>query len=83
MELKTTICKPTLKSESSIRTSKQFCMELKLGELLRTSLKKVQAFINSCLRKILNVRWPDTNSNNLLWETTKQLPAGEEIRKRR
>ncbi|VDP34021.1 unnamed protein product [Schistosoma margrebowiei] len=62
-------------------------MELKLGELLQPSsrnpIKKVQVFINSCLRKILNIHQPDTISNSLLWERTNQLPAEEEIRKRR
>ncbi|VDP09959.1 unnamed protein product [Schistosoma margrebowiei] len=47
-----------------------------------TIIKKVQVFINSCLRKILNIHWPDTISNSLLWERTNQLPAEEEIRKR-
>ncbi|CAH8677390.1 unnamed protein product [Schistosoma haematobium] len=46
-------------------------------------IKKVQVFINSCLRKILNIHWPDTISNSLLWERTNQLPSEEEIRKRR
>ncbi|VDO94731.1 unnamed protein product [Schistosoma margrebowiei] len=32
---------------------------------------------------ILNIHWPDTISNSLLWERTHQLPAEEEIRKRR
>ncbi|VDO51237.1 unnamed protein product [Schistosoma margrebowiei] len=32
---------------------------------------------------ILNIDWPDTISNSLLWERTNQLPAEEEIRKRR
>ncbi|VDP22431.1 unnamed protein product [Schistosoma margrebowiei] len=32
--------------------------------------------------KILKIHWPDTISNNLLWERTSQLPAEEEIRKR-
>ncbi|VDO51240.1 unnamed protein product [Schistosoma margrebowiei] len=45
--------------------------------------KHVQVFINSCLRRILNIHWPDTIINNLLWERTNQLPAEEEIRKRR
>ncbi|VDO67876.1 unnamed protein product [Schistosoma curassoni] len=31
-----------------------------------TIIKKVQVFINSCLRKILNTHWPDTISNSLL-----------------
>ncbi|VDO58562.1 unnamed protein product [Schistosoma margrebowiei] len=48
-----------------------------------TTIKKVQVFINSCLRKILNIHWPDTISNSLLWERTNQLPAEEEIRNRR
>ncbi|VDO67837.1 unnamed protein product [Schistosoma margrebowiei] len=48
-----------------------------------TTIKKVQVFINSFLRKILNIHWTDTISNSLLWERTNQLPAEEEIRKRR
>ncbi|VDP03592.1 unnamed protein product [Schistosoma curassoni] len=42
-----------------------------------TIIKNLQVFINSCLRKILNIDWPDTISNNLLWERTSQLPAEE------
>ncbi|VDP10757.1 unnamed protein product [Schistosoma margrebowiei] len=54
------------------------------AEIWRTTttiIKKVQVFINGCLRKILNINWPDTISNSLLWERTNQLPAEEEIRK--
>ncbi|VDO91726.1 unnamed protein product [Schistosoma margrebowiei] len=29
-------------------------------------IQKIQVFINSCLRKILQIRWPDTISNNVL-----------------
>ncbi|VDP48524.1 unnamed protein product [Schistosoma margrebowiei] len=47
-----------------------------------TTIKKVQVFKNSCLRKILNIRWPDTISNSLLWERTNQFLGEEEIRKR-
>ncbi|VDP59851.1 unnamed protein product [Schistosoma mattheei] len=32
-----------------------------------TVIKKVQVFIKNCLRKIPNVRWSDTISNELLW----------------
>ena len=46
-------------------------------------IQKIQVFINSCLRKILRIRWPDTISNKLLWETTNQIPVEEEIRRRR
>ncbi|KAH9595657.1 Laminin subunit gamma-1 [Schistosoma haematobium] len=48
-----------------------------------TTIKKVQVFINGCLRKIRNIHWPDTISNSVLWEGTNQLPAEEEIRKSR
>ncbi|VDP15897.1 unnamed protein product [Schistosoma margrebowiei] len=43
----------------------------------------IKLFINSCLRKILNIYSPDTISNNLLWERTNRIPDEEEIRKRR
>ncbi|VDO94171.1 unnamed protein product [Schistosoma margrebowiei] len=46
-----------------------------------TTIKKVQVFENSFLRKILNIHWPDTISNSLLWGRTNQRPAGKEIRK--
>ncbi|VDP45546.1 unnamed protein product [Schistosoma margrebowiei] len=46
-------------------------------------IQKIQVFINSCLRKILQIRWPDTISSNVLWERTNQVPAEEEIRKKR
>ncbi|CAH8469006.1 unnamed protein product [Schistosoma turkestanicum] len=46
-------------------------------------IQKIQVFINSCLRKILRIRWPDTISNNELWERTSQIPVEEEIRKKR
>ncbi|CAH8542131.1 unnamed protein product [Schistosoma haematobium] len=46
-------------------------------------IQKIQVFINSCLLKIHHIRWPDTISNNVLWERTNQIPAEEEIRKKR
>ncbi|VDO86817.1 unnamed protein product [Schistosoma margrebowiei] len=46
-------------------------------------IQKIQVFINSCLRKILQIRWPDTISNNVLWERTNQISAEEKIRKKR
>ena len=49
----------------------------------KTTINKVQTFINGCLRRILHIRWPDTISNTNLWQRTCQLPAEEEIRKRR
>ncbi|VDO87424.1 unnamed protein product [Schistosoma margrebowiei] len=45
-------------------------------------IQKLQMFVNSCLRKILQIRWPDTICNDQLWERTNQIPAKEEIRKK-
>ncbi|VDO95842.1 unnamed protein product [Schistosoma margrebowiei] len=50
---------------------------------MKAIIQKIQVFINSCLREILRIRWPDTISNNVLWERTNQIPAEEEIRKKR
>ncbi|VDP30666.1 unnamed protein product [Schistosoma margrebowiei] len=46
-------------------------------------IQKIQVFINSSLRKILQIRWPNTINNNLLWERTNQIPVEEEIKKKR
>ncbi|VDO73564.1 unnamed protein product [Schistosoma curassoni] len=46
-------------------------------------IQRMQVFINSCQRKIIRIRWPDTINNNQLWERTNQIPAEEEIRKNR
>ena len=49
----------------------------------KTTIKRVQTFINSCLRRILKIHWPNTIRNADLWERTNQVPAEEEIRRRR
>ncbi|VDP30661.1 unnamed protein product [Schistosoma margrebowiei] len=46
-------------------------------------IQKIQVFINSSLRKILQICWPDTISINVLWERTNQIPVEEEIKKKR
>ena len=49
----------------------------------KTTMRKVQTFINSCLRKILRIYWPETISNRELWQRTGQLAAEEEIKRRK
>ncbi|VDP37866.1 unnamed protein product [Schistosoma margrebowiei] len=49
---------------------------------MKAIIQKIQVFINSCLHKILRIRWPDTISNNLLLERTNQILSEEEIRKK-
>ena len=48
-----------------------------------TTIKKIQVFINTCLRKILKIRWPDKISNEELWRRTNQQPVEEDILQRR
>jgi hypothetical protein len=45
-------------------------------------MTKLHRFVNRCLRRILNIRWPDTISNNFLWEITKQEPNDIQIKNR-
>ncbi|VDP52749.1 unnamed protein product [Schistosoma curassoni] len=49
---------------------------------MKAIIQKIQMFINNCLRKILRICWPDTISNNQLWERTKEIPVEEEIKKK-
>ena len=49
----------------------------------KTSTHKLQTFTNRCLRNILNIRWPETISNEQLWATTNQTPMETEIKKRK
>ena len=44
-----------------------------------TPIKKLQTFINACLRKILRIYWPETISNSALWEQAGQTPVKEDI----
>ncbi|VDO91095.1 unnamed protein product [Schistosoma margrebowiei] len=59
------------------------------GKIFNTNVKAVLLYGAETWRtttttiKILNIHWPDTISNSLLWDRTNQLPAEEEIRKRR
>ena len=46
-------------------------------------MKKLQTYTNRCLRRILNIRWPNIISNNTLWQRTNQIPIQDEIRKRK
>ena len=47
------------------------------------TLKRIQTFINKCLRRILHLKWTDKVSNITLWKMTNQLPIEIEIKKRK
>ena len=48
-----------------------------------TPINKVQSFVNTCLRKILRIHWPETISNTELWERTNQVPVRDDITQRK
>ena len=48
----------------------------------QTTLKRIQTFINKCLRRILHPKWTDKVSNTILWKWTKQIPIENEIKKK-
>ena len=48
-----------------------------------TPINKVQSFVNSCLRKLLRIHWPEVITNQELWEKTRQTPVKEDITQRK
>ena len=47
-----------------------------------TKKKRIQTFINKCLRRILHLKWTDKISNTTLWKMTKQLPIENEMKRK-
>ena len=47
----------------------------------KSLLNKLQVFVNNCLRRIINIRWPDKIKNTDLWGKTKQFPVEQDIKK--
>ena len=58
--------------------------DLKLGRRqIKSMLRKVQAFINKCLQRILRIRWLEKIRNKELWERTGQEPVKSVISRRK
>ena len=56
------------------------------AETWRTTVsttRRIQTFVNFCLRNILRIRYPDVISNQELWERTNQQPIEHEIKRKR
>ena len=49
----------------------------------KTTLKRIQTFVNQCFRKILGIQWKDKVSNKDLWERINHVQIEIEILKRR
>ena len=52
-------------------------------KMTKGTVHKLQTFINKCLRRLCNIRWPDKITNEELWKKTKETPVIQEIRKRK
>nr|KAG5688438.1 hypothetical protein BaRGS_001855 [Batillaria attramentaria] len=48
----------------------------------KTMQQKIQTFLNTCLRRIFNIRWPEKIRNEELWERAGQEPAAKQILRR-
>ena len=51
--------------------------------VLKSSMAKIQVFVNRCLRQILGVRWYDKLRNEELWRSTAQEPIMQQIKRRK
>lgn len=52
-------------------------------KVTKTLTKRLQTFVNSCLRRILNIRWPERITNMELWRRTNEEPVEGVIRGRK
>ena len=44
--------------------------------------RRLQTFLNTCLRRIFGIRWSDRERNEVLWERAGQEPVSKQILKR-
>nr|KAG5707903.1 hypothetical protein BaRGS_031634 [Batillaria attramentaria] len=49
----------------------------------KTVQQKIQTFLNTCLRRIFNIRWPEKIRNEELWERPGQEPVAKQILRRK
>ena len=45
-------------------------------------IKKLQTFVNGCLRKILRIPWTERVRNEVVWEKTGHIPVVVEVDRR-
>ena len=49
----------------------------------QTCIKRIQVFLNRCLRKLLRIRWTDRVTNEEVLRKTGQIPVRDEVGRRR
>jgi len=53
------------------------------SESWTVTINRPQGFVNKCLRRILDIHWPDRISNKGLWKKTDQEPVLVQLRRRK
>ena len=51
--------------------------------MTKATLRKIQTFLNTCLRRIFNIRWPEKVTNEELWQRAGQEPVDQQIQRRK
>nr|KAG5703791.1 hypothetical protein BaRGS_009589 [Batillaria attramentaria] len=54
-----------------------------LKNVWASKVQKIQTFLNTCLRRIFNIRWPEKIRNEELWERAGQEPVAKQILRRK
>lgn len=49
----------------------------------KTTISKLQVFVNRCLRRILNIHWPEVIPNEELWRKTEETEISIQIKRRK
>ena len=52
-------------------------------KVAKTAISKLQVFVNRCLRRILNIHWPEVISNEELWRWAEETEISIQIRRRK
>jgi len=50
---------------------------------IKTATPKLQTFLNRCLRRILNIHWPEMISNEELWRRREETEMSTQIKRRK
>ena len=70
-------------SHLQLQCEVNLALQMRNLEETKTMLQKIQTFFNTCLRHIYNIRWPEMNPNEDLWERAGQEPVAKQILKRK
>jgi len=50
---------------------------------MKTNTSKLQTFVNRCLQRILNIHWPEVNSDEELWRRTGEIEMSTQMKRRK